>query len=95
MTLACAFPVSNIVSAKVTGFRVTLPIAVDQIVYQVENLFMIDRTPQPGDSGGLLYRDSDAVGILVAVADNFGYFQPLGEAFEHITKRLGKTVQVF
>jgi hypothetical protein len=95
MTLACAFPVSNIVSAKVAGFRVTLPIAVDQIVYQVENLFMIDRTPQPGDSGGLLYRDSDAVGILVAVADNFGYFQPLGEAFEHITKRLGKTVQVF
>ncbi len=35
------------------------------------------------------------LGCFVAVADNFGYFQPLGEAFKHITKRLGKTVQVF
>ncbi|ARO87822.1 hypothetical protein EBAPG3_008600 [Nitrosospira lacus] len=95
MTLNCAFPASNIISAKVAGFRITLPITVDQVTYQVENLFMIDRTPKQGDSGGLLYNGSDAVGILVAMADNFGYFQPLGEAFEHIKGIFGKPVQVF
>jgi len=84
MTLECAFPVSNIISANLSGHRITLPIEVDGVEYQVENLFQIDRTPSSGDSGGLLYNGQDAVGILVAKADGFGFFQPLEEAFEYL-----------
>jgi hypothetical protein len=84
MRLDCAFPISNVLSATVSSLRTSLPLVVDGRSYQVNNLFLIDRAPRKGDSGGLLYDDSDAVGILVGMSDGFGLFQPLGEAFSHL-----------
>ena len=82
--LSCAFPRSNVLSANVSSGRTSLPIMVDGRECQVNNLFKIDRAPREGDSGGLLYDGANAVGILVAKSDGFGFFQPLGEAFEFL-----------
>lgn len=82
--LECAFPVSNWVSATLVSQRVSLPLQLDGQVYQVNNLFLIDRTPRPGDSGGLLYADSAAAGILVGLAENWGLVQPLDEAMAYL-----------
>ncbi len=95
MTLECAFPVSNTVSAQVSGLRTTLPILVDGVLYKVENLFQINLSPRKGDSGGLLYDGSNAVGILVAKADGFGFFQPLGEAFEYLNTISPEPIKCF
>ncbi len=84
MSVSCAFPVSNVVAATVASGRTTLPLTLDGVEYHVANLFLIDRGPLPGDSGGLLYDGSDAIGILVGVADGWGLFQPLEEAFSFL-----------
>jgi hypothetical protein len=84
MQVSCAFPKSNLVSAQISSSRISLPIIIDGREYQVDNLFKIDKPVREGDSGGLLYDGSDAIGILVAKSDGFGFFQPIEEAFEHL-----------
>jgi hypothetical protein len=85
LTLSCAFPVSHVPSARVCSGRTALPLRLDGQEYRVENLFLIDRPPRPGDSGGLLYEGERAAGLLVGLsARGFGLFQPLGEAFAHV-----------
>ena len=84
LSLDCAFPRSNIVSATVSSFRTSLPLLLDGREYQVNNLYLINGRPRPGDSGGLLYADADAVGVLVGMSDGWGLFHPLGEAFEYL-----------
>lgn len=95
MTLECNFPVSNIISAMVSGRRTSLPIALDGVLFTVENLFKIDQEPLKGDSGSLLFDGSSAVGILVARADGFGFFQPLGEAFDHLREISPEPIKCF
>ncbi len=84
MRVECAFPASNVVAAIVASGRVSLPLTLDGREVRVNNLFLIDQPPRLGDSGGLLYSGSAAVGILVGKADGWGLFQPLGEAFAHL-----------
>ncbi|MDI1279424.1 hypothetical protein [Methylobacter sp.] len=84
MQISCAFPISNVQSATVSSLRTSLPVIVDGREYLFNNLFLIDRMPREGDSGGLLYDGTDAIGILVAKSEGWGLFQPLGEAFEHL-----------
>jgi hypothetical protein len=81
----CAFPVSNVLRATVVSDRITLPIVLDGLACHVSNLFLINHAAQKGDSGGLLYSEELAVGILVAMSDEgWGLFHPLKEAFEHL-----------
>jgi hypothetical protein len=91
LRLDCAFARSNIHFATVSSYRTSLPLSLDHIEYQVNNLFIINQQPSAGDSGGLLYDGEHAVGILVAKAGEdaegrtgWGLFQPLDEAVEHL-----------
>jgi hypothetical protein len=84
LRLDCAFPVSNVVSTSLASLRISLPLRLNGQSYQVNNLFLIDQAPRPGDSGGLLYRESEAAGILVGLAENWGLFQPLDEAMAYL-----------
>jgi hypothetical protein len=84
LRLDCAFPVSNVAFATLASQRISLPLRLDGQSYQVNNLFLIDHTPRPGDSGGLLYMESEAAGILVGLAENWGLFQPLDEAMAYL-----------
>lgn len=95
LQLDCAFPVSNILAARVVSSRVALPLVLDGRVYQVNNLFLIDRAPQRGDSGGLLYAERQAAGILVGLSDGWGLIQPLGEAFAYLQSLSPIPIQCF
>jgi hypothetical protein len=86
MTLDCAFARSNTVSAIVASLRTSLPLELDGHTYQVHNLFLINQSPRPGDSGGLLYNGQDAVGILVGMSEGWGLFQPFDEAFDFLKR---------
>ena len=94
MRLDCAFPISNIISATVSSLRTSLPLFLDGRD-QVNNLFLIDQTPRRGDSGGILHDGDDAAGILVGMADGWGLFQPLDEAFQHLQNIAPDPNQVF
>lgn len=92
----CAFPVSNGLSATVVSDRITLPIVLDGRECHVSNLFLINHAAQQGDSGGLLYSDELAAGILVAMSDEgWGLFHPLKEAFEHLQQLSPIPLQCF
>jgi hypothetical protein len=80
----CAFPVSNVPVATVASSRTSLPLVLDGREYLVHNLFLLDRQPRKGDSGGLLFDGEAAAGILVGRADGWGLFQPLAEAFAYL-----------
>jgi hypothetical protein len=91
----CAFPVSSIPTATVASHRNTLPLVIDGRECSVENLFLINRAPMHGDSGGLLYSDGATVGILVGMSDGFGLFHPLAEAFDYLQQVSSIPIQCF
>ncbi len=93
--LACAFPVSNVPAARVASARLSLPLALGRHTCLTDNLFLIDRPPRPGDSGGLLYDGPLAAGILVGLADGWGLFQPLGEAFAALQALADRPLRCF
>ncbi|MDO8334801.1 MAG: hypothetical protein Q7T35_09055 [Nitrosomonas sp.] len=95
MRLDCAFPVSNTLSAIVTGTRTSLPLPINGIERQFDNLFSINMRPVEGDSGGLLFQDSSAVGIIVAKYGNEGFFQPLEEAFFYLKNQSDIPISCF
>ncbi len=96
LQVECAFPVSNVVRATVASDRITLPIILDGREYNVSNLFLIDHAVTKGDSGGLLYSDELAAGILVAMSDEGrGLFHPLEEAFGHLQQISSIPIQCF
>lgn len=95
LQIDCAFPVSNVLAAMVVSDRTTLPLIMGGRECIVGNLFLINRTPSPGDSGGLLYSDGAAVGILVGMSDGFGVFHPLEEAFDYLQQLSSIPIQCF
>lgn len=95
MRLDCAFPVSNILSVIVTGHRISLPLPINGIERQFDNLFSINLRPTEGDSGGLLFQDSSAVGVIVAKYGNEGFFQPLEEAFNYLKDLVDVRISCF
>ena len=85
LEVACAFPVSRLTRAVVASTRTELPIRMNNREFLVRNLFLLNQRVMRGDSGGLLYRDGVAVGILVAMSDEgLGLFQPLEEACQFL-----------
>jgi hypothetical protein len=100
MRLSCVLPVSTgLREVVVHSDRAELPVRLDGAWYRVGNLFSARPAPQDGDSGGLLYDDDRAAGIMVArSSDGYGFFQPLQEAFEHVAdlaESEGLAVQCF
>jgi len=91
----CAFPVSNVQTATVASHRTTLPLVLDGRECSVRNLFLINRAPRLGDSGGLIYSDGAAVGILVGMSNCFGLFHPLEEAFDYLQQVSSIPIQCF
>ena len=96
LEVACAFPVSRLARAVVASARLSLPINMNGQAFLVQNLFLLDQRVLRGDSGGLLYCDGVAVGILVAMSDDgLGLFQPLGEAVEFLQQLSPITIRCF
>lgn len=52
--------------------------------YIFKNLFKIDAYINLGDSGSLVYSDTQAVGIIIGKTDDGAYFQPLEQAVQSL-----------
>lgn len=94
---SCAFGVTGTGTAVVESIAATLEgVDVNGQEVSIENLVAARGTAVPGDSGGLLYRNDEAVGILVArAADNWLFFQPLAEAIAFLEQETGMTLAPF
>jgi hypothetical protein len=92
----CAFPVSNVPTAAIVSFagqvRVEYPIG--ELV--VRDAFVLGASISGGDSGGLVFVDDAAVGIVFASSpDGFAWFHPLGPAFNFLAQLHGKPLSCF
>jgi hypothetical protein len=64
--------------------------------FRVHNLFGLNLPGGRGDSGGLVYRDSQAVGIVVAASpQGWLWFQPLEPAVNFLSEIAGIDLSVF
>lgn len=77
----CAFPVSLKHTGTVDSYAGTVQVQVQGTVYDIENAYLLRLRVKPGDSGGLIYKDTLCVGMLFASSDNgWAWFHPLEEA---------------
>lgn len=60
----------------------------NNVPYKVHNLFLINKTSGGGDSGGIVFKDGLAVGIMVAKVKNGTLFQPIQDALEYLNHRI-------
>ena len=64
--------------------------------YDVHNLWGVNVTASPGDSGGLVYRGSEAIGLVVAASpEGWLWFQPLESAIAFLNTFSPVPVAVF
>jgi hypothetical protein len=64
--------------------------------YLVHNLFGVNVAAQKGDSGGLVYRETQAVGLVVAASpEGWLWFQPLEPAVSFLNSISPVTFRVF
>jgi hypothetical protein len=64
-----------------------------KVTLRVSNLYDLEGfAPRDGDSGGLLYAGSDAVGIVVARHAGGCFFHPLRRALAHLFERISEDV---
>ncbi len=84
---------SGIIASTVQGYSGALPIGTKII----DNCFILNMTATPGDSGSLLYADSYAIGMVIAVSEDgqYTFFHPLQDAIEFARQNSGKPIQVF
>ncbi len=70
---------------SIESLHATATIQYGSQLFQVHNLFGVNVAAQKGDSGGLIYQDAQAVGIVVAASPaGWLWFQPLEPAFQYL-----------
>ena len=72
-------------SAAVGTFEVTADVVLDNQLLTVPALYTVETPVQNGDSGGIVYSGSRAVGIVVARScSGLCWFQPLETAVQYL-----------
>lgn len=85
MEVECDFPVSGVRPAQVDGFAGTVLMTIGGRECAVRNAFLIRANVRKGDSGGLVYRDDRAVGILFGRSTGgWGWFHALEDGVAHL-----------
>ena len=75
-------------SARVTTFAFSAEVVLNGRALTVPHLYTLDSPAQVGDSGGLVYTDDRAIGIVVARSPGgFCWFQPLEAAIRYLERR--------
>lgn len=85
LQVSCQLPVSRIRDGIVRSEGGTVLAILDGRRYKVQNAYSLDAPVEPGDSGGLLYVEEQAVGIVFARSpEGWAWFQPLKTAFDFL-----------
>jgi hypothetical protein len=94
MPVRCNFPVSLITQSVVDSYAGWVTINCRGAEFEVNNAFVLQASVRPGDSGGIIYQDDRAVGILFArSAMGWAWFNPLGESIDHLNS-LNPDIQI-
>jgi len=92
LNVDCALPVSLVSNANVYSYAGTVQVG----DIQVDNAFLLGATVMPGDSGGLLYNDSLAVGMVFALASRgWSFFHPIEDAITFANENGGLNLNIF
>jgi hypothetical protein len=76
---------SGLVRSRVTTFELSADVVLDGRLLRVPHLFTLASPARAGDSGGIVHRGEQAVGIVVARSPSgFCWFQPLEGALRHL-----------
>jgi hypothetical protein len=100
LPVRCMLPVSNAEKGTVESYAGSVSIEYRKGTYEVENAWMVkvNKRVRVGDSGGIIYVDGAAIGIVFA-ASNLGvgwaWFHPFIDAFEYIRKNVHVELKCF
>ena len=80
----------------VAALQVSADVTYGRETFLVHNLFGVNVSASKGDSGGLIYRDTQAVGIVVAASPaGWLWFQPLQSAISFLNTISPVSIGVF
>lgn len=83
----CILPTSNVKKATIRSFLSSVLVTFKNGDILIQNALLVEAPVKPGDSGGLLYVNEKAVGIVFARSDNgLAWCHLLDEAFNYINK---------
>jgi hypothetical protein len=87
---------SHSTHGTVDSVHATAEVAYGRDAFQVHNLCGVAVEAAGGDSGGLIYREAQAVGIVVAASpEGWLWFQPLEPAIARLEQCAGFPIRVF
>jgi hypothetical protein len=100
LPVRCMLPVSNAEKGTVESYAGSVSIEYRKGTYEVENAWMVkvNKRVRVGDSGGIIYVDGAAIGIVFAasnLSDGWAWFHPFIEAFEYIRKNVDVELKCF
>ena len=100
LPVRCMLPVSNAEEGTVESHAGSVSIEYRKGTYEVQNAWMVkvDKRVRVGDSGGIIYSDGTAIGIVFAASDSgdgWAWFHPFIDAFEYIRKNVNVKLKCF
>ena len=100
LPVRCMLPVSNAEKGTVGSYAGSVSIEYRKGTYEVQNAWMVkaNKRVRVGDSGGIIYVDGTAIGIVFAASDlddGWAWFHPFIDAFEYIRKNVDVELKCF
>ena len=100
LPIRCMLPVSNAEEGTVESHAGSVSIEYRKGIYEVQNAWMVkvNKRVRVGDSGGIIYVDGAAIGIVFAASDSdegWAWFHPFIDAFEYVRKNVNVELKCF
>jgi hypothetical protein len=87
LSVKCMLGVSGLLQGQIHSYAGAVKVSLHNRWYTLRNVFVIDRSVQHGDSGGIVYADTKAIGLIVARSpEGWAWFQPLEPAIKHLSE---------
>jgi hypothetical protein len=100
LRVKCMLPVSHAERGTVESYGGSVDIEYRKGTYAVQNAWMakVNKRVRVGDSGGILYADGTAIGVVFAASgseDGWAWFHPFVDAFEYVRSNVGIDLKCF
>ncbi len=100
LSVRCMLPVSNAEKGTIRSYAGSITIEYRKGIYEVQNAWMVkvNKCVRAGDSGGILYLDRRAIGIIFAASDSedgWAWFHPFVDAFEYLRRNIHTELKCF
>ncbi len=87
LPVKCMLGVSGLVQGHIHSYAGAVKVFLNHRWYTLRNVFVIDRPVQYGDSGGIVYAETRAIGFIVARSPaGWTWFQPLEPAIKRLAE---------